>query len=138
MNYNFRALKLEANENEDQESMLASHAISESDSYMDILHGYHIYDAENHLLFIEGQDKFGIALLGEYLLQNVDNCVFAQNEATYYRQKPITSAALMHLYIEPAIKSMCMWSKRTLIMSPTFASFHYFNKVSIVSFTYCR
>ena len=70
----------------------------------------------------------------DYLSQNLD-CLFAQNEPTYYRQKSITSASLMHFYIEPDIKTMCSWTKRELIMSPIYASYNFFYKVWIMLLT---
>ena len=129
--YNFKTLNLGFADVLQKENVLISFAITKEHEKLDILHGYHIFDAENHFLFIEGKD-LSIKNLEEHL-NNLDqsyDCFFSKNESTFYRQKPLTSPNLMHLQLEPKISNICCWTKSSVIVNRNYESINILNAVN--------
>lgn len=129
--YNFKTLNLDLTDGLQKENVLISFAITKENEKLDILHGYHIFDAENHFLFIEGKDLC-ITSLEDYLnnLHPSYDCFFSRNDSVFYRQKPLTSPNLMHLQLEPKISNVCSWTKSSVIVNRNYESINILNAVN--------
>jgi hypothetical protein len=119
---------------DDKEVFLAAKFFDDpqTDQHLDLLTGYHIFDEESNLIFVEGIASQGLQEITEFAKGYLTNsAIICPKKETYNRQREMKSPNIMHIMIQPSINKICSWTKKTYLDAQLYEGLNLLKRVGI-------